>query len=184
MKEDILLLSVGFLALAGAAVGGFYYWGAAGGKIAENEPGQVKENMPHTNEPEKTEDSGNDEEKVEFSNVAKGFYGSREEKGNLVIHSEAELTSNIDTAGLLGIDFAHEMAVAVFSGTKPTGGYSVEITKIIETDTEIVVTAVETSPGADCIVTQAFTSPYSIVKIPKLDKKVTFDIEAKVTNCR
>lgn len=183
MKKDILLLSVGFLALAGAAVGGFYYWGAVEGGLAQNEPGQVKENMPNTNKPEETEGLNNDEEEIEFSNVAKGFYGTREEKGNLVIHSEAELTSNIDTAGLLGIDFSKEMAIAVFSGTKPTGGYSVEITKVVETDTEIVVTAVETSPGESCVVTQALTSPYSIVKIQKIDKKVAFDIETKVTVC-
>lgn len=181
MKKDIALLSIGFLALAGAAVGGFYYWGPFE-KVASirDQEGGAEMNMPAPG----FEGTVNEKEVlIEFSNVAKGFYGSREEKGNLVIHSEAELTSNIDAAGLLGIDFSREMAVAVFSGTKPTGGYSVEITKVIETDDEVKVSAVETSPGSGCIVTQALTSPYSIVKIPKIDKPVTFTVESSAADC-
>ena len=50
-------------------------------------------------------------------------------------------------------------------GEKTTGGYSIGINTVIETDKNIVVTIKETSPEPGSMVTQAFTNPFCVVKI-------------------
>ena len=50
-------------------------------------------------------------------------------------------------------------------GEKTSGGYSIGIDSVIETDKNIVITIKETSPEPGSMVTQAFTNPFCVVKI-------------------
>lgn len=50
-------------------------------------------------------------------------------------------------------------------GEKTTGGYNIGIENIIETDKNIIITVKETNPEPGSMVTQAFTTPYCVVKI-------------------
>lgn len=50
-------------------------------------------------------------------------------------------------------------------GEKSTGGYNIGIDNIIETDKNIVITVKETNPEPGSMVTQAFTTPFCVVKI-------------------
>ncbi|MFV8355646.1 protease complex subunit PrcB family protein [Flavobacterium sp. XS1P32] len=50
-------------------------------------------------------------------------------------------------------------------GEKSTGGYSIGIDTVVETDKNIVITIKETSPEPGSMVTQAFTNPFCVVKI-------------------
>jgi hypothetical protein len=50
-------------------------------------------------------------------------------------------------------------------GEKNTGGYSIGIEKVEETDKNIVITVKETAPDPDSMVTQVITYPYAVVKI-------------------
>ncbi|MFV8360000.1 protease complex subunit PrcB family protein [Flavobacterium sp. LS1P3] len=50
-------------------------------------------------------------------------------------------------------------------GEKTSGGYSIGIDSVFETDKNIVITIKETSPEPGSIVTQAFTNPFCVVKI-------------------
>lgn len=50
-------------------------------------------------------------------------------------------------------------------GEKTSGGYSIGIDNVIETDKNIVITIKETSPEPGSMVTQAFTNPFCVVKI-------------------
>ena len=54
----------------------------------------------------------------------------------------------------------------------PTGGYYIEITKIVEKENSVEVFARETSPSPGSLVTEAFTQPYHIVKMKKVDKRL------------
>jgi hypothetical protein len=73
-----------------------------------------------------------------------------------------------------GVDFAKEMVAAVFLGTRPTGGYAVEIRSTRRDGKTLVIEYVEERPGPDAIVTQALTSPFQIVRIPRFEGPVTF----------
>ena len=72
------------------------------------------------------------------------------------------------------VDFSKETVISVFMGEKSTGGYSIEIVKIVEQTDKIIIYVRETSPKPGDIVTQAFTYPQHIVKTEKLTKRVVF----------
>jgi hypothetical protein len=73
------------------------------------------------------------------------------------------------------VDFTREMVVAVFMGSRPTGGFSVEIVSAAERGGEIVVGYRERLPSADAMTAQVLTSPYHIAAIPKSEKAVRFE---------
>lgn len=50
-------------------------------------------------------------------------------------------------------------------GEKNTGGYSIDIEKVEETDKNIIITVKEKSPSADGMVMQVITYPYTVIKI-------------------
>jgi len=50
-------------------------------------------------------------------------------------------------------------------GEKPTGGYSINVTNVEETPTNIIVTVVENNPEAGSMNTMAITYPYTVVRI-------------------
>lgn len=69
-------------------------------------------------------------------------------------------------ASLPEIDFSKEYAIGVFAGQKPTGGYSIEVVSVTDEDAVRTVEVGLTKPGANCMVTEALTSPYQIIAVP------------------
>lgn len=91
--------------------------------------------------------------------------------GLRVIESLHEYKSFFGTSPPAGVDFAKHHVVHYSLGVKPTGGFSVDVTKITRRGTsghrslEVDVRAV--SPGPKCMVTQALTNPQVTVRIAK-----------------
>jgi hypothetical protein len=50
-------------------------------------------------------------------------------------------------------------------GEKNTGGYSIGVEKVEETDKNIIITVKEHNPAADAMVMQVITYPYTVVKV-------------------
>lgn len=50
-------------------------------------------------------------------------------------------------------------------GEKTTGGYSIGVENVVETDTNIIVTVKEKTPESGSMVTQSFTFPFCVIKI-------------------
>ena len=67
------------------------------------------------------------------------------------------------------VDFSEEMVVAVFSGEKPTGGYSIEITQVEPGEDKVTIFFEEVSPERGQPVTEALTQPFHIVKVSRID---------------
>ena len=65
------------------------------------------------------------------------------------------------------VDFSTEVVVAVFMGTRPTAGFTVEIVRVREEGGALVVSYTETRPAPDSVTAQMLTSPFHIVAIPK-----------------
>lgn len=72
------------------------------------------------------------------------------------------------------VDFSREMVVAVFSGSRPTGGFGVEIIRAVGNSGTLVVEYVETGPSRDAVASQILTAPYHLAAIPKHDGEVRF----------
>lgn len=73
-----------------------------------------------------------------------------------------------------GIDFDKSMLVGVFSGQKPTGGYSIKIERILESPKSLIVEYSEESPDPGAMVTMALTYPCQLALISKSEKTVEF----------
>ncbi len=58
-----------------------------------------------------------------------------------------------------------ETVVAIFLGTRSTGGYAVAVTGVVEERGELYVDVQLTEPGRGDITTQVITSPWTVVKV-------------------
>ncbi len=67
---------------------------------------------------------------------------------------------------------AHEMAVFIAIGERPTGGFKPQIVSAKESEGKYVVVYAEGKPSPDSIVTQALTYPWVIAIVPKSELKL------------
>ena len=70
-------------------------------------------------------------------------------------------------------DFSKEMIVAVFQGQRSSGGYSIEISDIVEQDDKIVVYSVADEPSGG-MATMSITHPGHFVACKTSEKPVEF----------
>ena len=85
------------------------------------------------------------------------------------------------------VDFNSQMAVAVFTGTKNSGGYAVEITSVDEDDEDdghhnsnkLVVNFMTSDPPPGAMTTMALTQPHHIISLDASDREVVFVGSAK-----
>ncbi len=76
------------------------------------------------------------------------------------------------------VDFARDMVVGVFLGSRPTAGYDIEIVSVKDGADATVVRYRVKQPARDAMTAQVLTSPYQLVVVPKRAGQVTFE-EAK-----
>lgn len=64
------------------------------------------------------------------------------------------------------IDFSKEYVIGVFAGRKSSGGYSITVTDIQDQGDDRTVAVTLTVPDTACVVTDALTSPYQLIRVP------------------
>ncbi len=116
----------------------------------------------------------------DLETISRSGFGGLNEQGDYVINSEGEWSELLNRTRIRfqeppSIDFSKNTVIAVFLGTRSTGGYTIEIKDIVETDDEVMVYVEETSPGPGENVIMAVTQPYHIVKTKKITKEVVFE---------
>lgn len=62
-------------------------------------------------------------------------------------------------------DINNSNYVILNMGEKNTGGYSIGVESVEETDKNIIITVKEKSPAPDAMVMQVITYPYTVVKV-------------------
>lgn len=72
------------------------------------------------------------------------------------------------------VDWATRMAVGVFLGTRPSGGYGVEITGIRREGETMIVEWAERQPAPGQMATQVLTAPAHLVSVPRHAGEVRF----------
>jgi hypothetical protein len=102
-------------------------------------------------------------------------------KQNIVVTNQIDWSELIEAMNTLNdvsssfteinIDFSRFQIVAAFEEIKYSGGHSIDITEVIETEHSIEVKVENLNKGN---LTSIVTQPYHIVKIPKSDKQVVF----------
>ena len=73
------------------------------------------------------------------------------------------------------VDFAREMVVGVFMGSRPTAGFAVEIFGTRDEGGMLVVQYRETRPARGMVSAQVITSAYHIVALPTRSGDVKFE---------
>lgn len=114
-------------------------------------------------------------EKDKYEVVFKSQIGGKKEKSTQVIKNYEEFNALITSLNigeesfgkLLAIDIEKHDLVACFLGEKPTGGYDIEVADVLFTDTTAQIILKEITPDKNQLVTDAFTSPYLFVLVPK-----------------
>ena len=86
------------------------------------------------------------------------------------IYSQVNTLSSMQERPTFAIDFERKNALLVMTDVKPSGGFKVEISKIVfqEDKGDLFLEVTEYAPAASCLVTAVVTRPYHFVEIPKL----------------
>ncbi len=135
---------------------------------------------------------GGDGKKLPMEVVINGTYSGVEVKREAVINNNedyqklmSEVYNNLDQMPRIPVvDFTKYTLIAVFIGPRNTGGYMVNIDSINDGNKSVSVSVVEETPGKNCNTMQVITRPYTIVKIPKTDKKAVFNYKQIVKDCQ
>jgi hypothetical protein len=116
-----------------------------------------------------------EKEKDHYEVVFKSQIGGKKEKSTQVIKTYEEFNAlitalNIEEESfgkLLAIDLEKHDLIACFLGEKTTGGYDIEVADVLFTYTTAQIILKEIGPEKNEFVTNAFTSPYLFVLVPK-----------------
>lgn len=73
------------------------------------------------------------------------------------------------------IDFNQKYLIGLFAGAKPTSGYSIKITGIVENNCQMVVNFYEKGPQTGEPITSTPTYPSDFILIPKTSKPIIFN---------
>jgi hypothetical protein len=73
------------------------------------------------------------------------------------------------------VDFTKDMVVAVFLGTRPSAGFSVEILRARRDGGELVIEYAESRPAPGGVAAQLLTAPAHIVTVPRHNGPVRFE---------
>lgn len=117
-----------------------------------------------------------------ITTLAKGSYCPIEPGKDIVISSNDKWVRVWDSIhkdtcprpSLPEVDFNHQTVLASFMGTRPTGGYSIEIHQVKKEGEKIVATIKTQSPEPGEMVTMAITRPFHVVMVDVADKEIEF----------
>lgn len=127
------------------------------------------------------------EDSVEIEELARSTQSQVDNERMEVIRSPeglAEAWARTDRSGEAPeVDFDRDMVVAVFIGEYRTGGHSVRVREAEATEEGVRLAIRVEAPGSGCMVTQAITRPYQIVKLPRMEGSVAFDITRDRVDC-
>jgi len=73
------------------------------------------------------------------------------------------------------IDFTQKFLIGIFAGAKPTSGYAIKITSIVENNCQMVVNFYEKGPQAGETISSSPTYPSDFILIPRTSKPIVFN---------
>jgi hypothetical protein len=122
------------------------------------------------------------EEAVPFVTISKGITSGVTGRSFLAIRTAQEWqdiwqqhSSHLTASpNLPPVDFSKEMVIAIFQGTRTTGGFSVEILRVEKSGEKLLVCYQERVPSPGSLVAQVLTQPYHIIKLQGTEGEVIF----------
>lgn len=120
-----------------------------------------------------------------FVSLERGAYSGMTTAGQQVVREKAAYAALLERVSIgrapdalpPAVDFSRDMVIAVFLGTRRTGGYGIEVVRVATEGAELVVRVRHSSPAPGAMLTQALTAPYHLVRTPRSDLPVRFVVE-------
>lgn len=81
------------------------------------------------------------------------------------------------------VDFSTSTVVAVFVGNRSSGGHALAVSGLNRTTSGWHLSLSLLKPGAGCLVTQALTQPWVMVRVPGRDQSVGIAITESTRSC-
>jgi protease stability complex PrcB-like protein len=130
--------------------------------------------------------------KIQSDSIGHGYYVSFDEKRMVVINSEKDykqlwddVYANLDQLPKIPeVDLKKYTVVAVFMGAQKSGGFDIKIDKVTSMNDKLFIDVTDITPGVNCMVTDAITKPYDVVKIAKTDLEYEFRVNKVTKDCR
>lgn len=94
-----------------------------------------------------------------------------------------ERTYDVDGPDMPLVNFDTHQILAVFDGTRSSGGYDIRVDKIIDDGQNRNITITHVVPGESCMVTDAITSPFEFVLVPKSTARIVREDVEEVREC-
>jgi hypothetical protein len=102
--------------------------------------------------------------------VAKGDVSGQQTAKQVTVRTAAEWKTlwkdHAPTEKMPSVDFAKNMVVGIFLGSKPSSGHEVEIVGVRTQEKDLVVEYVQKQPGRGTMAAQILTEPYHLVAVP------------------
>lgn len=115
---------------------------------------------------------------VTFATIARGQHSGIEEAREAVVRSASEWKAvwkeHAPGQPAPAVDLNRSTVAGVFLGSRPTGGYAVEITAVERDGDDVIVVYRETKPDPNAMVTQVLSSPYHLVRFERVSGQVRF----------
>lgn len=97
----------------------------------------------------------------------------------------AEFWSELGVGERPAVDFSRDVVVVAAAGQRPSGGHEIVVDRVSQTDGELAVEVVETTPGPNCMTTSSLTQPVDVVLVPAVAPRSWSFVERKeVRGCR
>ncbi len=113
-----------------------------------------------------------------LTSIAKGSMSGQQTAKQVTVRTDAEWKAlwkdHEPTAKMPSVDFAKNMVVGIFLGSKPSDGHDVEIVGVRTQDAELIVEYVQKQPARGTMAAQILTEPYHLVVVPKHAGPVRF----------
>jgi hypothetical protein len=131
-----------------------------------------------------------DSRDIAFTNLQQGWKSGVAHTSIVQIYDKSsweELWLTRDHGGVTGelppVNFDTHFVVAFYLGSRPSGGYSVEINRIVASTGTATLHVTETTPGKRCVVITAVATPYHYVAVATQSEWVPLDFSlARVVN--
>ena len=131
-------------------------------------------------------------ETLPITPIAQGAFSGATKPERLVIRSQQQLLDAWVTIfpgsptslppPVPSIDFSAEMVIAVFAGTKPSGGYCISIDAAAGDRRSATITVRSQGPTPAGAILPVLTQPFAVVRVPRRDE-VRFAEVSVVANC-
>jgi hypothetical protein len=113
-----------------------------------------------------------------FTNIAKGDSSEQQLAKQVTVRTAAEWKAlwkdHAPTERMPAVDFAKDMVVGIFLGTKPSAGHEVEIVGVRPEGKDLIVEYVQKQPAPGTMAAQILTEPFHLVAVPKHAGTVRF----------